>query len=321
MKIGDILLVESIARKLEQDPKESKMLALAFKHDITIPVAVIVSLGPNPSNEAIAAQWSTMVDKVMREDNEWGDISRDNSVQQWLIKSYSRGIINWEDLSGEAVDRLGKFYALSVRNLLRPDHTDLNRVGTLDQLNHLVGQYEKILRKIAVEAKLEQMKRQASSIVLIDNERFHVSIPLNYGACYMFNNKDGVTATYCTGSSGGRYWFERYSNQGPLIDVLDKAKSTTTMGKWQLHAATDQIKNANQSVNSDREFAKRFPGLLPEIARQMQARSAEIAAANAKWNAAKEADKLLKKFPLSAASEVGAPAEKGKKPAGRRSAG
>lgn len=320
MKIGDILLVESIARRLDQNPQESKMLALAFKHDPTLPVSVRVSLGPNPSNEAISAQWSSMVDKAMRDDNEWGDISRDNSVQQWLIKTYSRGIINWEDLSGEAIDRLGKFYALSVRNLLRPDHTDLNRVSTLDQLNHLVGQYDKILRKIAVEAKLEQMKRQASSIVLIDNDRFHVSIPLNYGACYMFNNKDGVVATYCTGSSGGRYWFDRYSQQGPLIDVLDKAKRTTTMGKWQLHAATDQIKNANQTVNSDREFAKRFPGLLPEIAKQMVARSAEIAAANARWNAAKEADKLLKKFPVSAASEVGAPAPQ-KKPAGRRSAG
>ena len=316
MKIAHLVLIESIAGKAAQDPALAKMLALSWKHDRSLPVATQVQLGPNPTNQQIVDKWSSMVDQVMQDHGDYADISRDTSSHNWLIKSYARGNINWEDLSGEAIDRLGKFKALSVRSLLKPEHTDLNRFVTLNQLNAMLASYDKVLRTIEQQSRLEQMKRQAASIVLIDNDRYHVSIPLNYGACYMFNTQDGVRATFCTGSSSGRHWFERYSQEGPMIDVLDKYKSDTVMGKWQLHAATDQIKNANQTVNSDREFAKRFPGLLKQIAKEMISRSAEIDSANPKWNAAKEAAKLLATFPLSAAD---APPDKPKRSGTRSS--
>ena len=120
------------------------------------------------------------------------------------------------------------------------------------------------------------MKKEKKDIVLIDDERFYVSIPLNYGACYVFNNEIGVPASFCTGSSTTS-WFYRYAMDGPMIDVLDKNNINDNLGKWQLHAPTNQIKTADQGRDSrDEIFAKLFPGLLQRICNVMLEKKTEI---------------------------------------------
>ena len=142
-------------------------------------------------------------------------------------------------------------------------------VGHAPHLNKTLEKYRKEIQKLVTDARVEKAKRNAQSITLIDNDRYHVSVPLNYGACYVFNHQTGHQSTFCTGSSTGITYFKSYSENGPLIDVIDKNNTDTVNGKWQIHGPSRQITNSDQSMNSDKKFAQLFPGLMTEIAKAL----------------------------------------------------
>ena len=132
-------------------------------------------------------------------------------------------------------------------------------------------------------------------------------VPFNYGSCYTFNNSAGFQASFCTGSSSGARWFERYAPDGPIISVIDKDNVDDVNGKWQIHAPTDQINNGNQTVRKDSVFAELFPGLLKKIIAGMKSKSAEIKDASKDiarggYDIDSAISDLKQKFPLSFAS-------------------
>jgi len=61
MKISQIILERYDAAKILANPKEAKQLAIAFKHDHTIPRQVIARMGPNPSMEVVIEEWSKLL--------------------------------------------------------------------------------------------------------------------------------------------------------------------------------------------------------------------------------------------------------------------
>ena len=155
----------------------------------------------------------------------YGDISRDGKYDQWLVRQYANGAMDYEDLTGEGADALGAFKALGRRGVLKPFHQDINKFRSLRQLITVImgrgSPYQAALQSMRDEATLNKMKRDKREVVLIDDENFYVTIPLNYGACYYFNNALGVRASFCTGSSSTS-WFGRYAGEGPMIDILNK---------------------------------------------------------------------------------------------------
>jgi hypothetical protein len=78
----------------------------------------------------------------------------------------------------------------------------------------------------------------------------------------------------------GLTWFNRYARDGAIISVVDKNNTDDVNGKWQIHAATNQINNGDQSVRKDEVFANLFPGLMKKIIAGMQANAAEIKASS-----------------------------------------
>jgi len=265
MIIKDIIN-EANAYKKVNEPRLKKMIALAVMHDGTFPRKALASLGKNPKDDDVVKLLSDLIDRSLSNTN-YGDISRDGKYDQWLLKKYADGAIDYEDLTGEGADALGAFKTLSIRGLLNPQHQDINKIRTIRQLVSLLASnsYAPILRRLKDEEKIKQLKKDKKDIVLIDDDRFYVAIPLNYGACYVFNNEVGIQASFCTGSSSTN-WFYRYAADGPMIDVLDKKNIDNVFGKWQIHAPTNQIKDAKQDYNStDSNFAKLFPGLLKRI--------------------------------------------------------
>lgn len=308
MKLTQIILEANVAAKLK-DPKVIKMLGIAMRHDGTLPKSSVAKLGPKPSDEDILKLWSEMLDNSLRT-TDYGDISADGKFDEWLTKLYINGVVDYEDINGEGGDALGAWKALSIRGRLKPQHQDFNKFNSLRAIQNLVrdSTYRNELSRIKDAEVIEKHKREKKELTLIDDDRYLITMPFNYGACYTFNNQNGYLASFCTGSSSGLSWFQRYADDGPIISVVDKQNIDDVNGKWQIHAATNQINNGNQSIRSDEKFAELFPGLMKKIIAAIQANAEEIKTSSTEivsggYNIEDAIADLKRRFPLSAASE------------------
>ena len=279
MKLNQIVLEANVAAKLK-DPKMVKMLSIAMRHDGTLPKDRVAKLGPKPSDEKIVQLWSELLDASLTT-TDYGDISQDGKFDEWLTRMYINGIADYEDINGEGGDALGAWKALSIRGKLAEKHQDFNKFKNLRQIQQIVQSrdYRDELRRIKDAEVIEKHKREKKETTLIDDERFLITLPYNYGACYNFNNSHGFNASFCTGSSSGQRWFERYAPEGPIISIFDKQNQEDENGKWQMHAPTGQMNNGNQSVSyssGDKKFAELYPGLMKEIIAAVKSKAEEI---------------------------------------------
>lgn len=305
----------NVAAKIK-DPKTIKMLGIAMRHDGTLPKSSIAKLGPKPDDESILALWSTMLDKSLSS-TDYGDLSQDGKFDEWLTRLYINGAADYEDINGEGGDALGAWKALSTRGKLKPAHQDFNKFKALRQIQQIVRDrdYQSELRRIKDAEVIEKHKREKKEVTLVDNERFLVVMPFNYGACYTFNNSNGYQANFCTGSSSGLTWFQRYAPDGPIISIFDKENPDNKDGKWQMHMPTNQLQNGDQDRRgdmrwNDERFAELFPGLMKQIVDGMTANAEEIKTSsqdivNGGYDVAAAVADIKKKAPLSYASKVG----------------
>lgn len=306
MKINDVITEANIYRKLEKDPQKLKMLWVAMRHDGTLPIAAMGRLGPRPTPEQMGQTWSELLDTTLA-NTPTGDYSRDGKFDDWLTKLYIDQDFNWEDLVGQAVDALATWKALSNRGVLDDKDKDFNKFRSLRLLNAVVRKsiYQDDVKRWKEAAMIEKMKAAREDLVLIDDERFFVAVPFNYGACYYLGHVgNGVIPTWCTGSSTGVRFAETYIRDGLMIMVLDKANMNDINGKFQIHAATNQIKNSNQSENSDELFSTLFPGLMKRIVSAVSKNATaleQLSEKNTKktYDITHEINLLKAKFPLS----------------------
>jgi hypothetical protein len=307
MKLNQLLIEANIAAKLK-DPKTIKMLGIAMRHDSTLPKDKVARLGTKPADEEIVKLWSEVLDDSLRS-TDYGNISADGKFDDWLTRLYINGVVDYEDINGEGGDALGAWKALSIRGKLQEPHQDFNKFKNLRQIQQIIQNrdYRNELQKIKDAEVIEKHKREKKEITVVDDERYLAVIPFNYGSCYTFNNSQGFQASFCTGSSSGARWFERYAPDGPIISVIDKDNVDDVNGKWQIHAPTDQINNGNQTIRRDEKFAELFPGLMKKIIAGMKSKADEIQEASKEiarggYDINKAIADLKTKFPLSYAS-------------------
>jgi hypothetical protein len=287
-----------------------------MRHDSTLPKASIAKLGPKPDDQSILALWSTMLDKSLSS-TDYGDLSADGKFDDWLTRLYVNGAADYEDINGEGGDALGAWKALSTRGKLKPVHQDFNKFKALRQIQQIVRDrdYQSELRRIKDAEVIEKHKREKKEVTVVDDARFLVVIPFNYGACYTFNNNNGYQANFCTGSSSGLSWFQRYSPEGPIISIFDKENPDNKDGKWQMHMPTNQLQNGDQDRRgdmrwNDERFAELFPGLMKQIVDGMTANAEDIKTSSQDivkggYDVAAAVADIKKKAPLSYASKVG----------------
>lgn len=281
-------------------PNRDKFLALRLFSDVSFPRHQIARLGKiNLDNSAdlerIAQLWNTSLDNTVRRAYQYGAMQTNllnqreyPTIKNWLTNIYIRGLDEYEDISGQGLAWLAEW--LMIKNNLNSRHasdispnlkskfpTDLNRFRDLEDLEQIINKpwVRDLREKLRQEASMKRMRAQAKEYVLLDNDRFRITIPLNYGGCYMFNFGPGVPGTYCTGSSTGEHWFDRYKQADLIIDILDKQNLPSRDGKWQIHAESDQIKNAVQDsehhVKDSGGYSRRysnkeyFKKLFPEL--------------------------------------------------------
>jgi hypothetical protein len=319
MRAIHFLTEADISTNIMKDPKLAKMLAIAVRHDRTFPKNEIADMGPRPTVADYVQSWSKLVNQTLAK-NEYGDLSKEGKFDSWLLKLYNNHAIDYEDLNGEGGDALGAWQALSTRGLLKKPDQDFNKFPSIRALQQAMekDEYRNTLRRIKDAEALEKHKRNRKEIVLLDNDRFHVIMPLNYGACYTFNNQTGHMSNFCTGGSSGLNWFNNYAPDGPIISIIDKQNIDNKNGKWQLHAPTSQLVNSTQDqrynrVGADAEFAKRFPGLMKEIVKAILTKASEIKDGSKEisppngYDIREAAKQIVAKFPQSYKSVPGAP--------------
>ena len=311
MKLNQIILEANIAAKLK-DPKMVKMLSIAMRHDGTLPKDRVAKLGPKPSDDEVVQLWSDLLDSSLSSTT-YGNISTDGKFDEWLTRMYINGVADFEDINGEGGDALGAWKVLSIRGRLAEKDQDFNKFKNLRQIQSIVQQrnYRDELNRIKDSEVIEKHKREKKETTLIDNERFLITLPYNYGACYSFNNAHGYNASFCTGSSSGQRWFDRYAPEGPIISIFDKQNQEDENGKWQMHAPTGQMNNGNQSLSysaGDKKFAELYPGLMKDIiaavksnAEEIKTNSVDIVRGGYDVNAA--VAEIKSKLPASYASE------------------
>jgi hypothetical protein len=312
MKLAQVITEANVAAKLK-DPKMIKMLGIAMRHDGTIPKNKIAALGTAPKDEEIVKLWSDLLDDSLRR-TDYGDLSQDGKFDEWLTRMYVNGVADFEDINGEGGDALGAWKALSIRGKLQPEHQDFNKFKTLRQIQLIVRKpdYRDELRRIKDAETIEKHKREKKELTLIDNDRFLVTMPFNYGACYTFNNSAGFPASFCTGSSSGLRWFNNYAPDGPIISIVDKENIDKVNGKWQMHGPTGQMNNGDQSLSysrGDEKFAELFPGMLKKIVAAMQSKAGEIKANSTEitpggYDVDKAIADIKRRLPSSWASEA-----------------
>jgi hypothetical protein len=307
MKLTQIVTEANVAAKIK-DPKTLKMLGIAMRHDGTLPRAKIAALGPKPTDDELLQVWSDLLDTSLRT-TDYGDISQDGKFDEWLTRMYINGVADYEDINGEGGDALGAWKALSTRGKLIDKHQDFNKFKNLRQIQAIINdrQYREELRRIKDAEVIEKHKKEKKEITIYDDERFLAVVPFNYGSCYTFNNSNGFPASFCTGSSSGLTWFKRYAEDGPIISVIDKQNMDDVNGKWQIHAATNQINNGNQTVRSDEKFAELFPGLMKKLVAGLEANAADIKASSIDlmrdgYDIPTAVADIKRRFPLSYAS-------------------
>ena len=297
----------NVAAKIK-DPKVIKQIFIAIRHDGTLPKAALAKLGPKPTEQDVLALWSEMLDKSLTQ-TDYGNISQDGKFDDWLTRLYINGQADFEDINGEGGDALGAWKALSIRGKLKQQHQDFNRFKSLKQIQSIIQdrEYRDELRRIKDAEVIEKHKKDRKEISILDDDRFLAVVPLNYGSCYTFNNAHGFNASFCTGSSSGHTWFNRYADDGPIVSIFDKQNADDVNGKWQMHAPTNQLNNGNQQTRGDKEFADRFPGLMKKIIAGLQQHAEEIKAGSGEivrggYDMSKAVTDIKSKFPLSVAS-------------------
>lgn len=248
-----------------QQPKDpNKLLAIKLWSDETVPLRKLVAAGRfNPQDPSSTQKFANIWYETLRDSFSNTDalnLTRQSDYKgavAWLTQQYIRGGQEFEDCTSQTTDNIAMWARLkhqpNISQLIgRPYPTDINQFETIGDLNYFMNsdKIRALTSELKNRAKIERLKRNVREIVLIDNDRFKVSIPLNYGACYLFNNEVGITARYCTGSSSGQHWFENYAKQGIIIEILDKQNANSVNGKWQIHSATKQFKNAHQSMSA-----------------------------------------------------------------------
>lgn len=308
MLSSQFLQEANIAAKLKNDAKLAKRIGIAMRHDSTLPLNVVAKLGVKPDDQDLLQAYSDLLDKTLA-NTSYGDLSREGKFDEWLTRQYINGQVDYEDISGEGGDALGAWTALSIRGKLLPQDQDFNRFPSIARLQAAMRkpQYQAELARIKDQETIEKHKREQKNVVVYEDDDFWAAVLLNYGACYTFNNAAGVRANFCTGSSSGVTWFQRYAPEGMLLAVVAKNNLENADGKWQIHAASNQFVNANQDRRYDPQgnaetFGKMYPGAMLKIVQGIQDHAEEIRQASESiarggYDVAKDIEQLKARFP------------------------
>jgi hypothetical protein len=184
------------------------------------------------------------------------DPTPNKQYTQWLAKVYIQDTWYIEDLNRN--NWLGLYDLAKRRNMLRPEHRDINQFQSYGQFEDTMMEFYDPDEIDNQTTKIDQ-KGQAKEIY--NGSTARIIIPEDQtAACYY-----GQGTRWCTAATRGKNYFDTYSDQGPLYIVIPKNPQYLSE-KYQLHFPSYQFMNEeDRPVRLSYLLNERFPELLDEF--------------------------------------------------------
>lgn len=270
MRLFELFYTEAAGDKIVNDPKLSKMIAIHWRDDPTIPLNMKARAGARADDKTITQVFVSMLDQLEARGSQGVQFSRNGQYHDWLAKVYASGGTDWEDIDSRAPKALYGYTILQRRKLLDKNHSDLNRYGSVYALERYIDtHYRETLDKVVKDEKFNDLVKNAESVKIADTEDYLILIPLNRGAACKY----GKGTRWCTSSTDSDNYYNRYSSQGPLVIILSKKHPED---KYQLHAESYQFLDASDSRFDADEFKQKYPNAYNDIVAGMKANAAAI---------------------------------------------
>ena len=192
------------------------------------------------------------------------DPSTKKQYSQWLMKILvgKNAQSSLSDLE-QAKQVLTKYEELKKSKALKPDHKDLNRFKSIDELSKAISDTEQNIK--AEYDAIEQKARNESEIIHEDDTWIVVIPKTEYAAGYW-----GKESLWCTaaGFEGGRQedrdhnMFNRYSNKGNLYIIKHKKKSRNL---YQIQIDSKQFMDSEDNKIENQEDRKKIIDHFPKL--------------------------------------------------------
>jgi hypothetical protein len=186
---------------------------------------------------------------------EKSDPSPTKQYMTWLVQRYVSGNINkMEDIPARSTKALNLYMKLGNKKKLQPEHTDINRIKTLPDLEDVIDTYREVdtSSNKEQEKSIEQGMYKSGDAKLVHNDAtYKVVIPITHKAsCYF-----GKNTKWCTTTTDDDSSHDEYAEQGDMYIVLHKA----TNARWQFHFETGSFMDENDSEIEIRKFLDDHP--------------------------------------------------------------
>lgn len=180
----------------------------------------------------------------------------------WIINIYlNAGINRIEDLSRLKV-ALTKYVDLKFKNKLKPEHKDINRVKSLNELEDLIDDYAVNAVQPQSERQKEkefeeQLYKKGWAILYYNDAEIKIVIPNTKEASCFF----GRNTRWCTASTESYNYFGEYNEDGPLYIILIKKENK----RYQFHIQSNQFMNEKDqalTINDLMTLRNKYPQLV-----------------------------------------------------------
>jgi hypothetical protein len=170
------------------------------------------------------------------------DPSKNKGYVSWMVRSFQRGT-KVEDLVSKGKVFLEKYILLKKRNKLKPEHSDIGRIRTLDDLEKILNDYD------TSEQKKETNKGKYK--ILLDDENMKViSILDKDSACYF-----GQGTRWCTAARNDNKFVEYAGEEefDELVIFIPKRKNRIGE-KYQLSYVTGLLAPPDLKDEADNDI-------------------------------------------------------------------
>lgn len=253
-------LMEGPEERIKANPAYVNGVMQHLMHDATVPISIEHQIGLRPDPQKIMDVWLKYLDKLNAQGHDGIPMSTNKKYHEWLTKIYAQKATPFEDIDSRAAQALYQHEVMRRRNLLRPEHTDVNRFGSISQLEHVLDRlYREQLRKVLEDEKMKEIIKHSKAVHLVSNDVYDIYVPLNRGAAVKY----GKGTRWCTASTNTSNYYDRYSRQGLLYIIMPKGKGDED--KFQFHLESESFMDSADSRASYEAIRRDFPNLKKDV--------------------------------------------------------
>lgn len=262
-----------VMSKADQVKKLADRIRFDIKYNPSSFDTSLKSQSKRMSDSELANWFLQSLDKIERAGYAGNVYSRDGVNSQWLANYYIKGNHNWEDISGTANMNLSKWYFLKNRNLLKPEHNDVQKFqGIRDLGGDLVYFYQAVLDDFERSQLEASMKKMVRAFKIVDNQDYRIYISLNRSAGITL----GLGTNWCTANSTeSNHFFNTYASRGMLFQLFPKnpdpvtkkklGKDITGTEKFQFDQSGPHFMDIADDPVPSREVLRKFPYLYDDL--------------------------------------------------------